>query len=49
MSGQTPLPATAIDLPLLPLRDVVVGTLRYETAEESLQEKPVADAVQVSA
>ena len=32
-----------------PLRDVVVGTLRYETAEESLQEKPVADAVQVSA
>ena len=24
MSGQTPLPATAIDLPLLPLRDVVV-------------------------
>ena len=24
MSGHTPLPATAIDLPLLPLRDVVV-------------------------
>ncbi len=24
MSGQTPLPATALDLPLLPLRDVVV-------------------------
>ena len=24
MSGHTPLPATPIDLPLLPLRDVVV-------------------------
>ena len=24
MSGHTPLPADAIDLPLLPLRDVVV-------------------------
>jgi len=24
MSGQTPLPATVIELPLLPLRDVVV-------------------------
>ncbi len=24
MSGQTPLPSTPVDLPLLPLRDVVV-------------------------
>ena len=24
MSGQTPLPSTELDLPLLPLRDVVV-------------------------